>query len=159
VLAPLPSPHTAMAAASTPANLAAPGVSAVAAKVQSLPDVLRSKHPATWSTGDVSVWVTGWGTSFTPAAEQVMQNGVDGGTLHDLLNDVSPSSKDARSSLHGDSLSLSLSLSVFVRVSVRVINSKLQNSKCLTHLQTCAESMGISTGGGQSRHGPMSPRE
>ena len=60
-------------------------------KIQSLPQELRRLHPQTWTrtTENVGAWVAGWGPVFSTAAQTLLQNGVDDGTLHDTLSDTS----------------------------------------------------------------------
>ncbi len=57
--------------------------------IQSLPQELRTLHPKRWSTENVFVWVTGWGSSFNTTGGTLLQNGVDGHTIHDTLSDTS----------------------------------------------------------------------
>jgi hypothetical protein len=58
-------------------------------KIQSLPQELRTLHPKRWTTQNVSAWVTRWGPAFSTAAGTLLQNGVDGGTIHYALSDTS----------------------------------------------------------------------
>jgi hypothetical protein len=51
--------------------------------IQCLPQELRTLHPKRWSTENVSGWVTSWGSSFRVAGATLLQNGVDGRTIHD----------------------------------------------------------------------------
>ena len=60
-------------------------------KIQSLPQELRTKHPRTWTTENVCAWLTGWGPAFIIATQTQLQNGVDGGTIHEALSDTSQS--------------------------------------------------------------------
>ena len=76
--------------------------SALSAMQDKLPEALRVKDPCTWTMQDVSVWVASWGPPFTSAAEKVLENGIDGGTLHQVLNVESQQLSAARSSLRGD---------------------------------------------------------
>ena len=91
-----------MAAAHTSANLAVPIASALSTMQDKLPEALAVKDPRTWTTQDVSVWVMSWGPPFTSAAAKVLENGIDGGTLHQVLNVESTQLSAARSSLRGD---------------------------------------------------------
>ena len=57
--------------------------------IQSLPQELRTLHPKRWTTQNVFAWVTRWGPVFSTAAGTLLQNGVDGGTIHYALRDTS----------------------------------------------------------------------
>ena len=59
--------------------------------IQSLPQELRTLHPKRWSTENVFTWVTGWGSSSSTAGGTLLQNGVDGHTIHDVFRDTSQS--------------------------------------------------------------------
>ncbi len=59
--------------------------------IQSLQQELRTLHPKRWTTEDVFGWVTGWGSAFYTIGGTLLQNGVDGGTIHDALSDTSQS--------------------------------------------------------------------
>ena len=72
--------------------------------VQCLPQQLRTLHPNRWSTENVSAWVTGWGFSFSAAGATVLQNDVDGRTIHDALSDTSQSPVGDVTSLEGEQI-------------------------------------------------------
>ena len=55
--------------------------------IQSLSQDLRTMHPKRWTTENVCVWMTGWGSVFIRGVETQVQNGVDGVTIHDTLSD------------------------------------------------------------------------
>ncbi len=46
-------------------------------------------HPKRWSTEDVCAWATGRGSDFCTAGGTLLQNGVDGDTIYDVLSDTS----------------------------------------------------------------------
>ena len=72
--------------------------------IQCLPQELRTLHPKRWSTENVSAWVTGWGFSFSAAGGTLLQNGVDGRTIHDALSDTSQSPVGDVTSLQGEQI-------------------------------------------------------
>jgi hypothetical protein len=55
--------------------------------IQCLSQELRTLHPKRWSTENVSAWVTTWGFSFSVVT--LLQNDVDGHTIHDALIETS----------------------------------------------------------------------
>ena len=67
--------------------------------IQSLPQDLRTKNPKRWTTENVCAWMTGWGSDFISAAATHLQNGVDGGTIHNALSDATQSRMDTVNSL------------------------------------------------------------
>jgi hypothetical protein len=70
--------------------------------IQSLPQELRTLHPKRWATENVFAWVRGWGPAFCTAGETLLQNGVDGGTIHDALSNISQSPMGDVTSLRGE---------------------------------------------------------
>ena len=70
--------------------------------IQSLPQQLRTLHHKRWSTLDVFEWVTGWGSTFCTTGGTLLQNGVDGVTIHDALSDTSQSPMGDVTSLQGE---------------------------------------------------------
>ena len=74
------------------------------ATIQCLPQELRTLHPKRWSTENVSVWVTAWGSSFSVAGATLVQNDVDGHTIHDALSETSQSPLCDVTSLQGEQI-------------------------------------------------------
>ena len=72
--------------------------------IQCLPQELRTLHPKRWSTENVSAWVTAWGSSFRVPGETLLQNGVDGRTIHDALSETSQSPLGDVTSLQGEQI-------------------------------------------------------
>ncbi len=72
--------------------------------IQYLPQELRTLHPKRWSTENVSPWVTAWGFSFSVAGATLLQNGVDGRTIHDALSETSQSPLGDVTSLQGEQI-------------------------------------------------------
>jgi len=76
-------------------------VSVMEETIQSLPQELRTLQPKRWSTENV-FGVTGWGFSFNTAGGTLLQNGVDGRTIHDALSDTSQTPVGDVTSLSGE---------------------------------------------------------
>ena len=70
-------------------------------KIQSLPHELRTTHPKNWTTENVCAWLTGWGPGFRISALTQLQNGVDGGVIHEALSDTSQAAMGTVTSLQG----------------------------------------------------------
>jgi len=70
--------------------------------IQSLPQEVRTLHPKRWSTENVFQWVTGWGPAFFSTGGTLVQNGVDGDTIHDAPSDTSQSQIGDVTSLQGE---------------------------------------------------------
>ena len=56
--------------------------------IQSLPQELRTLHPKRWTTENVFECGTGWGPAFYTVVGTLLQNGVDGVTIHDTFSDT-----------------------------------------------------------------------
>jgi hypothetical protein len=72
--------------------------------IQCLPQELQTLHPKRWSTENVSSWVTTWGSSFSVTGATLLQNGVDGRTIHDALSETSQSPVGDVTSLQGEQI-------------------------------------------------------
>ena len=98
--------------------------------IQCLPQELRTLHPKRWSTENVSAWVTAWGFSFSAAGATLLQNGVDGRTIHDALSKTSQSPLGDVTSLQGEQIHKHVSVIVACPLSDTKHDTHIMSLKC-----------------------------